>query len=58
MEKLNYAVLKQSGYTGYILEKAPEKVSISDRLADGRLQTDRAAGNEAEQPERKQNIEH
>ncbi|MCI6851892.1 MAG: tagaturonate reductase [Clostridiales bacterium] len=26
MEKLNYAVLKQSGYTGYILEKAPEKV--------------------------------
>ncbi len=26
MEKLNYAVLKQSGYTGYILESAPEKV--------------------------------
>ena len=26
MEKLNYAVLKKSGYTGYILEKAPEKV--------------------------------
>lgn len=26
MEKLNYATLKQSGYTGYILEKAPEKV--------------------------------
>lgn len=26
MEKLNYKVLKQSGYTGYILEKAPEKV--------------------------------
>ena len=26
MEKLNYAVLKQSGYEGYILEKAPEKV--------------------------------
>ena len=26
MEKLNYAVLKQSGYTGYILENAPEKV--------------------------------
>ena len=26
MEKLNYAVLKQSGYTGYILERAPEKV--------------------------------
>ena len=26
MEKLNYEVLKQSGYTGYILEKAPEKV--------------------------------
>ena len=26
MEKLNYAVLKASGYDGYILEKAPEKV--------------------------------
>ena len=26
MEKLNYAVLKASGYKGYILEKAPEKV--------------------------------
>lgn len=26
METLNYAVLKQSGYTGYILENAPEKV--------------------------------
>ncbi len=26
MEKLNYAVLKSSGYQGYILEKAPEKV--------------------------------
>ncbi len=26
MEKLNYAVLKQTGYDGYILEKAPEKV--------------------------------
>ena len=26
MEKLNYATLKASGYTGYILEKAPEKV--------------------------------
>ena len=26
MAKLNYAVLKESGYTGYILEKAPEKV--------------------------------
>ena len=26
MEKLNYEVLKQSGYTGYILETAPEKV--------------------------------
>lgn len=26
MEKLNYAVLKKSGYDGYILEKAPEKV--------------------------------
>lgn len=26
MEKLNYAVLKASGYEGYILEKAPEKV--------------------------------
>ena len=26
MEKLNYKVLKQSGYTGYILENAPEKV--------------------------------
>ncbi len=26
MEKLNYAVLKASGYQGYILEKAPEKV--------------------------------
>ncbi len=26
MEKLNYEVLKKSGYTGYILEKAPEKV--------------------------------
>ena len=38
--------------------KAPEKVSISDRLSEGRLQSDRAAGNEPEQPERKQNIEH
>ena len=26
MEKLNYATLKASGYTGYILEDAPEKV--------------------------------
>ena len=26
MEKLNYEVLKQSGYEGFILEKAPEKV--------------------------------
>lgn len=26
MEKLNYEVLKKSGYKGYILEKAPEKV--------------------------------
>ena len=26
MEKLNYEVLKKSGYDGYILEKAPEKV--------------------------------
>ena len=26
MEKLNYEVLKKSGYTGYILESAPEKV--------------------------------
>ena len=26
MERLNYATLKQSGYTGYILENAPEKV--------------------------------
>ncbi len=26
MDQLNYAVLKKSGYTGYILEKAPEKV--------------------------------
>ena len=26
MEKLNYAVLKKSGYDGYILESAPEKV--------------------------------
>ena len=26
MEKLNYSVLKKSGYDGYILEKAPEKV--------------------------------
>ncbi|MBE6122028.1 MAG: tagaturonate reductase [Erysipelotrichaceae bacterium] len=26
MNKLNYAVLKESGYDGYILEKAPEKV--------------------------------
>ena len=26
MERLNYEVLKKSGYTGYILEKAPEKV--------------------------------
>ena len=39
-------------------EKAPEKVSISDRLSEGRLQSDRAAGNEPEQPERKPNIEH
>ena len=26
MERLNYEVLKKSGYTGYILESAPEKV--------------------------------
>ncbi|MBR4291597.1 MAG: tagaturonate reductase [Oscillospiraceae bacterium] len=26
MEKLNYKVLKETGYTGYILENAPEKV--------------------------------
>ena len=26
MEKLNYEVLKKSGYQGYVLEKAPEKV--------------------------------
>ena len=26
MEQLNYRVLKASGYTGYILESAPEKV--------------------------------
>ena len=26
MERLNYDVLKKSGYDGYILEKAPEKV--------------------------------
>ena len=26
MEPLNYAVLKQSGYKGYVLEKAPDKV--------------------------------
>lgn len=26
MEKLNYDVLRRSGYTGYILEQAPEKV--------------------------------
>ena len=26
MELLNYQTLKESGYDGYILEKAPEKV--------------------------------
>ena len=26
MEKLNYKVLKETGYDGYILENAPEKV--------------------------------
>ena len=26
METLNYAVLKKTGYTGYLLEQAPEKV--------------------------------
>ena len=26
MKQLNYDVLKQSGYTGYILQNAPEKV--------------------------------
>lgn len=26
MEKLNYEVLKKSGYTGYVLESAPEKI--------------------------------
>ena len=26
METLNYAVLEQSGYNGYILKHAPEKV--------------------------------
>ncbi len=39
-------------------EKAPEKVSISDRLSEGRLQSDRSADNVPEQPEQKQNIEH
>lgn len=40
-------------------EEAPEKVSISDRLSEGRLQSDRAAaGNEPEQLEQKKNIEH
>ena len=27
MERLNYKVLKESGYDGFILEKAPEKVT-------------------------------
>ena len=39
-------------------EAEPEKVSISDRLSEGRLQSDRAAGSDPEQPERKPNIEH
>ena len=26
MDALNYTTLKKSGYTGYILENAPEKV--------------------------------
>ena len=39
-------------------EAEPEKVSISDRLTEGRLQSDRTVGNEPEQPERKPNIEH
>ena len=26
MKKLNYEVLKESGYTGYVLKDAPEKV--------------------------------
>ena len=26
MKKLNYEVLRESGYDGYILENAPEKV--------------------------------
>ena len=39
-------------------EAEPEKVSISDRLSGGRLQSDRAAGNDPERPERKPNIEH
>ena len=26
MERLNYDVLKRSGYKGYILENAPEKI--------------------------------
>ena len=39
-------------------EAEPDKVSISDRLTEGRLQSDRIAGSEPEQPERKPNIEH
>ena len=39
-------------------EAEPEKVSISDRISEGRLQSDRAAGNDPEQLERKPNIEH
>ena len=40
-------------------EVEPEKVSISDRLTDGRLHSDRtAAGQVPEQNEQKKNIEH
>lgn len=40
-------------------EAEPEKVSISDRLTDGRLHSDRtAAGQVPEQTEQKKNIEH
>ena len=39
-------------------EAEPEKVSISDRLTEGRLQSDRTSGSETDQPERKPNIEH
>ena len=41
MELLNYQTLKRSGYQGYILESAPEKVL---QFGEGRLERQMCAG--------------